>query len=146
MQIVAVISICLGLMSAGKSPAATIAGLWVMNQVKSDFGGTNPPEHIVIQVDPGDQGLTVAEMTIEHARRRVDYRHVSLDGKDCQMATVFRMVPAGICWIVPTRGETIDESWRISDLGELIIERLVVVRSQVVHERIVLEPSARVID
>jgi hypothetical protein len=47
---------------------------------------------------------------------------------------------------VPTVGGTLNESWSISDLGELIIERLVVVRSRVVPERIVLEPSARPID
>jgi hypothetical protein len=103
------------------------------------------PQEIVVRVDPADQDLTVAEMTIEHASRRVAYRHV-LDGKDCQLAAAFRIMPAGTCWVVPTIGETIDESWTISALGELIIDRLVVVRSQVVHERIVLEPSARVID
>jgi hypothetical protein len=145
MQIVALISICLGLMSAGQS-RPTFAGLWIMNQVKSDFGSATAPQEIVMRVDPADQDITVLEMSIENASRRVAYRHVSLDGKDCQLAATFRMMPAGTCWVVPTVGGTLNESWSISDLGELIIERLVVVRSRVVPERIVLEPSARPID
>jgi hypothetical protein len=145
MQVVAVISICLGLMGAGES-RATFAGLWVMNQVKSDFGVVIPPQQIVIRVDPADQDLTVAEMITDHTTRRLAYRHVSLDGTDCQLAAVFRMTPAGTCRVLPTSGDTINESWRISDLGELVIERVVMVRSQVIHQRIVLEPSARFID
>jgi hypothetical protein len=102
---------------------------------------------MVLKIDLSDQGLAVLEITSDLRERHVAYRHVSLDGRDCQLKE-FHMTAAATCWVqkISGGGETIDEKWSISDMGELIIERLVRIDGQVIHQRLVLEPSARMLD
>jgi hypothetical protein len=44
------------------------------------------------------------------------------------------------------QGTQTDEEWRVTKTGELIITRVVTTSSETMHERLVLEPSTRVLE
>jgi hypothetical protein len=139
MQIASLMVILLWMAGAGFS-GSTLTGLWVLSHDKSNFGAAFAQQGMVLRIDPSDQGLTVLEITSDLRERHVAYRHVSLDGRDCQLRE-FHLTAGATCWVQPTSGETIDEKWAISDSGELIVERLVKMGARVIHQRLVLEPS-----
>ena len=118
-------------------PPITFTGVWVLNSQRSDFGAAVAPEHVVMQVERADQGLAVVEITTDRNCRHVTYRHITLG--ETGVCSGECASPAGTGrWVDVSAA---DESWQLSELGDLVIQRRVSAGARQVRQHLVLERS-----
>ena len=129
---------------AARSPWA-FSGIWILNSQESDFGVMTVPQQFVMRVQPADRSLAVVEITTEHNDRTVTYRQIPFDEKGDSWSRAARLVRIG--WSVESTADlNSEETWRLSDLGDLVIQRLVRNGNHTVLQRLVLERSTQAID
>ena len=114
---------------------STIAGVWVLNLGKSDWGRVPTPEQVVLKIEQLDHSLSVWEVAVSRTGRLVSYRQLPLKGDRCSKACVV-FASTGI-------GE---ERWEISETGELIVNREARFGVGLVHQHLVLEPTTELGD
>jgi hypothetical protein len=139
MQAVALLALFLSMPSA-RSLAPKVVGVWSLNHEKSDSGGLSLPQQLVLNVEQADQSLRIWEVTTLAASQSISYRQATLDPARCVDLTGSRGMPERICRI-PSLAGMGDETWELSNLGELIIIRKTRAGTQMIRQRLVLEPS-----
>jgi hypothetical protein len=120
---------------------ARLAGIWVSNPAKSDWGGAPLPRQLVLEVEQSERHLAILEITTAFPNRRISYRQVTLAGAGCAGDQDIRIVPGASCY-TSANNAAAEERWEISTVGELIITRQESLGPKMVQQRIVLEPSA----
>ena len=122
---------------APASVHSAFSGLWVVNLEKSDWGSVPTPKQVIFAIEQLDNSLSVWEVVMSRTGRVVSYRQMSFTKERCSNR--------GTCVTFPNTGAE-EEWWEFSETGELIIHREARLGVGLVHQRLVLTPSAQTLE
>jgi len=140
MLAVALMSLFLSI-TTPKAADSRLTGVWVLNLQKSDWGGSVLPQEVTLRIEQADGSVSIWEVTTNTAGRHVSYRQLILKGAKCADGGP-QAVNHSACFVTAQY----EERWELSQVGELIVDREAKQGSQLVHQRLVLEPSVAVSD
>jgi hypothetical protein len=146
MRIVSLVAVCFLALCSG-CPTSSLSGVWTLNQAKSDFGMVIAPEQLVVRLERTGGRLAMWRITTDLEGQHFVYREYSLDGNQQPLVDVARSTSSGIVFPIESNtGTRIDERWQVSKVGRLIIHRSIPDGPRTVHQRLVLDPSTRVVE